>query len=84
MAYISKMALSCATSPIGGNISYLRQNFDIRFTDSLSQCVNIECIVELRFALNTRLLSIMFNLYSALGKVHRISMALIMECEIFY
>ncbi len=40
VASIGKMALSCATSPIGRNMSYLRHMFDIRFTDSLSQCIN--------------------------------------------
>ena len=40
VASIGKMALSCATSPIGRNMSYLRHMFDIRFTESLSQCIN--------------------------------------------
>ena len=36
---IGKMALLSATS-MGRNMSYLRHNFDICCTDSLSQCVN--------------------------------------------
>ena len=34
------MTLACATSPMGRSMSYLRHNFDICFTNSLSQCVN--------------------------------------------
>jgi len=40
VASIGKMALSCVSSPMGRNMSYLRHNFDICFTNSLSQCVN--------------------------------------------
>ena len=35
-----KMALSRATFSMGRNMSYLCHNFDISFTDSLSQCFN--------------------------------------------
>ncbi len=40
VASVGNMALSCATSPIGRNMSYLRHVFDVNFTESLSQCVN--------------------------------------------
>ena len=39
VASINKMTLSGAISLIISNISFLRHNFDIRFTDSLSQYV---------------------------------------------
>jgi len=36
---VGKIALSCATSPIGRNMSYLRHMFDLNLNDSLSQCL---------------------------------------------
>jgi len=84
IAFIDKMALSCATYPVGRNMSYLCDKFDIGLTDSFYRNVLIEYIVELRFAPNTKLLSIVLNLYSASSKVNRISMVLIMKYEIFY
>jgi len=41
VAYMGKMALSGAPSPMGRKMSYLRNNFDIWFTDSLSQYINM-------------------------------------------
>ena len=67
VSYIAKLAYSCATSPIGRNMAYLRYQYDVNFTDSMSKCVS--CIHQC-FILSSERQSIINNARTLIQCLH--------------